>query len=165
MSETPDVSEQSQIEETKERILSDPRAAAMEMLLLKKQNYEFGHDYLTGLPNRSILMYQTPNFIATADRHGEQVLALFFDLDKLKVTNDNEGHEAGDRLLKKLADQLRANFRKSDLVARYAPLPIERADAMATAIPLSSTKLPLTLVAPATPLTTPNAAPRPSLTP
>lgn len=73
--------------------------------------YQAHHDPLTGLANRSVLN----------DRLGEassSVAVLYLDLDGFKQVNDNLGHEAGDAVLRVVADRLSAAVRRSDLVAR-----------------------------------------------
>jgi diguanylate cyclase (GGDEF)-like protein len=111
--------EQTEIEGVKEAMLSDPDGMALEHLKLKRENKELGYDKLTGLLNRNSVDRQTGTFIALAQRHSEDVYALFIDLDKLKKVNDGEGgHKAGDKLLMEVANDLTSTFRKSDLIAR-----------------------------------------------
>jgi diguanylate cyclase (GGDEF)-like protein len=55
-----------------------------------------------------------------AVRYGMPLAVLFIDCDDFKGVNDTYGHECGDRLLKYLAEQLKAMIRKNDLVFRYA---------------------------------------------
>ena len=43
---------------------------------------------------------------------------MLLDLDRFKTVNDTYGHEAGDLLLKQIAQRLRSSVRESDLVAR-----------------------------------------------
>ncbi len=69
-------------------------------------------DYLTGLPNRRSLM-EYLDF-----RESKQYGILFIDLDYFKEVNDTYGHEAGDRVLKEMAERLRNNLRDNDFVAR-----------------------------------------------
>ena len=65
-----------------------------------------GHDPLTGLPNRRLFQDELSTQIANAARDGRQVGLLLLDLDGLKETNDGFGHDAGDALLRHLADRL-----------------------------------------------------------
>ncbi|MDE2047332.1 MAG: EAL domain-containing protein, partial [Betaproteobacteria bacterium] len=81
-------------------------------------NYLAHHDELTGLPNRS-------HFMALLDasiggRHDSRAALLFVDLDHFKRVNDSLGHRAGDDLLAEVAKRIRAVFRETDLVARFA---------------------------------------------
>lgn len=77
------------------------------------------HDLVTGLPNRALF---EERLAAAADRvaAGEGELAvLFIDLDNFKAVNDAFGHQGGDRLLRAVAERLRASVRSGDTVARY----------------------------------------------
>jgi diguanylate cyclase (GGDEF)-like protein/PAS domain S-box-containing protein len=76
------------------------------------------HDALTGLPNRLYLAANLPDAIEES-RRGSSVLAvLFLDLDRFKHVNDSRGHETGDKLLKTVAQRVRATMRAQDLVVR-----------------------------------------------
>ena len=73
------------------------------------------HDALTGLANRSAF----DEALARLDERGPHpVGVLMVDLDGLKRVNDERGHAAGDALLRRMAQVLRATFRASDVVAR-----------------------------------------------
>ena len=76
------------------------------------------HDVLTGLPNRRMLMDRLGQALALGERGGFTVAVAFIDLDRLKYVNDSFGHEAGDSLLKMVADRMEECVRKSDTVAR-----------------------------------------------
>jgi diguanylate cyclase (GGDEF)-like protein len=51
-------------------------------------------------------------------RYGHPISVIAVDLDGLKEINDGQGHEAGDRILARAADALRATARGGDVVAR-----------------------------------------------
>ncbi len=76
------------------------------------------HDFLTGLPNRSLLADRLAQSIALARRHGKKVALLYLDLDHFKRINDSLGHTVGDRLLQSAAKRLQACVRLSDTVCR-----------------------------------------------
>jgi diguanylate cyclase (GGDEF)-like protein len=76
------------------------------------------HDGLTALPNRSLFNKLLSQAISLAKRHDRQLAVAFIDLDRFKQINDTLGHEAGDELLKEVANRLKACLRDSDTVAR-----------------------------------------------
>ena len=76
------------------------------------------HDLLTGLPNRLQFQECLQREVARA-RRGRTGFALHcLDLDRFKAINDTFGHPAGDRLLRGVADRLRAALRTEDTIAR-----------------------------------------------
>jgi len=89
-------------------------------LLEKHQQLEqLAHnDHLTGLPNRLYLAAHLPHSIEEAKRRGAPLAVLFLDLDRFKHVNDSRGHETGDKLLKTVAQRVRATMRSDDLVVR-----------------------------------------------
>jgi diguanylate cyclase len=76
------------------------------------------HDFLTGLPNRSLLTDRLAQAMALARRHDQKVALMYLDLDHFKHINDSLGHEVGDRLLQSAARRLQAGVRLSDTVCR-----------------------------------------------
>ena len=80
--------------------------------------YQVSHDSLTGLPNRTLLCDRLEHAISKAIREDYLVAVLFMDLDRFKKINDSFGHTAGDILLQKVAERLRASTRQEDTVAR-----------------------------------------------
>ena len=76
------------------------------------------HDELTGLPNRLYLAANLPDAIDDARTHGTVLALLFLDLDRFKHVNDSRGHETGDKLLKTVAQRVRATMRAQDVVVR-----------------------------------------------
>lgn len=75
-------------------------------------------DVLTGLPNRFALEQHLPHALERARRHGIAVAVGMIDLDDFKPINDQFGHDAGDTLLRQLAQQLQAQLRGTDYLAR-----------------------------------------------
>jgi diguanylate cyclase (GGDEF)-like protein len=75
-------------------------------------------DQLTGLANRVLFRDYLIKTLARADRQRQLVAVMLLDLDRFKTVNDTHGHEAGDLLLKQIAQRLKSSLRESDLVAR-----------------------------------------------
>ncbi|WMS44375.1 diguanylate cyclase [Acuticoccus sp. MNP-M23] len=76
------------------------------------------HDALTGLPNRMLFQERLDSAIGVAQRQAKSVGLILIDLDHFKSINDVYGHEAGDRVLKTVADRLSAQLRQGDTLAR-----------------------------------------------
>ncbi|UXH76812.1 CHASE domain-containing protein [Roseateles amylovorans] len=76
------------------------------------------HDPLTGLPNRILLGDRLQHALAAAQRQDHGVAVAYLDLDGFKKINDTHGHEAGDEVLKTVAQQLTEGIRASDTAAR-----------------------------------------------
>lgn len=76
-------------------------------------------DAMTGLYNRRFLEEYTSTLVATSQRRQSPFSVLMLDLDYFKQVNDTFGHEAGDKVLKTLAETLVKSVRTSDMVIRY----------------------------------------------
>ena len=76
------------------------------------------HDILTGLPNRLMFSQLLNHAIQAARRYQRQFAVLFIDLDRFKIINDTMGHEAGDQMLREIADRFRQSLRAVDVVSR-----------------------------------------------
>jgi diguanylate cyclase (GGDEF)-like protein len=76
-------------------------------------------DTLTGLPNRRALEVWASRQLSAAARHDFSIWAVMADLDLFKNVNDTFGHDAGDTVLKSLAETLKTNTRKSNICARW----------------------------------------------
>lgn len=72
------------------------------------------HDALTGLYNRTFFDAER----ARLDSGRDSVGVIMIDVDGLKIVNDEHGHEAGDRLIRRTAAVLRLTFREEDILAR-----------------------------------------------
>ncbi len=98
----------------------------LEVRLLYKQLEQYSsaleslalHDTLTGLPNRRLLFDRLSLAIAHARRNTSSMAVICLDLDGFKQVNDTMGHDAGDALLRMVADRLVAAVREEDTVAR-----------------------------------------------
>ncbi len=75
-------------------------------------------DSLTSLPNRRAIEDWAVRQLSGAARHGFSFWVVMADLDSFKSVNDAYGHEAGDIVLKRFADLLRANTRASNICGR-----------------------------------------------
>jgi diguanylate cyclase (GGDEF)-like protein/PAS domain S-box-containing protein len=76
------------------------------------------YDCLTDLPNRRLFFDRLNQALALAQRADQPCALLFLDLDRFKEVNDRCGHEAGDQLLKAVAERLSGSVRESDSIAR-----------------------------------------------
>lgn len=92
----------------------------------KNKAKDFEHTYklattdsMTGLYNHRFFQEQMLLQIENAKRYGAKFSLLLIDIDFFKKFNDNYGHQAGDAVLKQVAELLRKSVRTSDMVARY----------------------------------------------
>jgi diguanylate cyclase (GGDEF)-like protein/PAS domain S-box-containing protein len=80
--------------------------------------YMAHHDGLTNLPNREFFQEQLKQALEQAMPAHRRVAVLCVDLDLFKNVNDSFGHPIGDRLLKLVAERLKAEVRGNNLAAR-----------------------------------------------
>lgn len=120
-------------------------------------------DAMTGLYNRRFLEEYVSTLMASSQRRKAPFAVLMLDLDYFKQVNDTHGHEAGDKVIKALADLLQRNVRSSDMAVRYggeeflmvlldtnadAAMKVAekiRGEVEATKVPLASTMLQKTI--------------------
>lgn len=76
------------------------------------------NDALTGLPNRTLFFDRLDQCLLQARRYRQRFALLYIDLDGFKAVNDGRGHDVGDRLLKEVAERLKALVRSCDTIAR-----------------------------------------------
>lgn len=83
--------------------------------------HEAKHDALSGLPNRVHMVEKIDNFLQ--DRllmtHDNRAVAAYLDVDRFKDINDTLGHDAGDQLIKLVAQRLKECLRHNDFLARF----------------------------------------------
>ena len=113
---------QSVLREANERlVIATIRARTMSETAdqaMARMSYMAKHDFLTGLPNRSMLTDRVAQAIAFAERHGKKVALMYLDIDNFKHINDSLGHAVGDVLLQSVAKRLQSSVRHSDTVCR-----------------------------------------------
>lgn len=98
-----------------------PLAASVAMLLgvaIGSSMGQVGIDRLTGLPNRRWFLDETDRHIDRLDLDAAVGTLILVDIDDLRGVNLTLGREQGDRVLIRMAGQLRAMVRPSDVVAR-----------------------------------------------
>jgi diguanylate cyclase (GGDEF)-like protein len=76
-------------------------------------------DELTHVASRASGLAALEREVARARRERTELSVVFVDVDGLKETNDRDGHAAGDRLLRCVAESLTRRLRAQDLVFRY----------------------------------------------
>jgi diguanylate cyclase (GGDEF)-like protein len=76
------------------------------------------YDQLTGLVNRTLFRDRLIHAMARSKRLQQPMGLMLLDLDRFKSVNDTMGHDAGDQILKAVADRLRECVREVDTVAR-----------------------------------------------
>jgi len=110
-----------------EALLQSTRAigSQISLFIARKQAEEHirhlaHYDELTGLANRNMFSQGLSHAIAKAQRNSMALAILFIDLDRFKNINDTLGHEAGDSVLKEVAERLRGCLRESDTIGRLS---------------------------------------------
>lgn len=76
-------------------------------------------DSLTSLYNRRAFSEMLSREVEIAQRYQRPLSLLMLDVDNFKAVNDRHGHMVGDRVLKRIAAEIRASIRSSDLAGRW----------------------------------------------
>ncbi|WP_179957449.1 EAL domain-containing protein [Exilibacterium tricleocarpae] len=76
------------------------------------------YDSLTNLPNRTLFLERARELLQQAEAKQQMMALMFLDLDRFKLVNDTQGHDAGDLLLKTVSLRLQGSIRGADIVAR-----------------------------------------------
>jgi diguanylate cyclase (GGDEF)-like protein len=93
-------------------------------MLTYRERYEdllarTGRDALTGMFDRGRLESQGRDVINAAAKAGRTMSLLVIDIDHFKTFNDRFGHAAGDAVIRRIAREIMATVRASDLVFRF----------------------------------------------
>jgi len=75
-------------------------------------------DVLTQLPNRRAFLEYGAAETMRARRYRHPLTLISLDLDSFKLVNDRDGHDAGDRVLRSVAETLEKNIRSTDVAGR-----------------------------------------------
>ena len=100
------------------------RASLRQCLPYQERRAEEAHraaaaDELTGLSTYRVLRDRLAFEIERSKRSNESFAVLFLDLDRFKEVNDRYGHEAGNDILRAVAEEIKHVVRASDVAARY----------------------------------------------
>jgi diguanylate cyclase len=77
------------------------------------------YDWLTGTPNRALMLDRINSAVGLALRHRTQCAVAFIDIDNFKRINDGFGHDAGDAVIRLVAERLQTLVRRTDTVSRH----------------------------------------------
>lgn len=99
--------------------VAEQAALSLANLKLREELHELSvADPLTGLYNRRFAQETLTREIHRAHRDKSSIGVITFDVDHFKSVNDHFGHDAGDALLKAVAEQFNASVRGSDIACR-----------------------------------------------
>jgi len=104
-------------EEDREVVVAALRRAERTEVELR---YLADHDSLTGLLDRRRFRAELDQYVSFSARYGGQGAVMIVDIDALKTVNDTLGHQAGDNLIRQVAETLRERVRATDIVARLS---------------------------------------------
>jgi len=86
----------------------------------ERRSFELAmRDVLTGLANRRAILDLLRSSVARARRQGQWLSVLMVDIDHFKAVNDNHGHQAGDAVLRQVAQTLASRLRAQDQIGRF----------------------------------------------
>ena len=75
-------------------------------------------DSLTSLPNRLLFADRLEQAVVRSERSRTSMALMLVDIDDFKLVNDSFGHDAGDKLIKAVADLISKSLRRADTIAR-----------------------------------------------
>lgn len=102
-----------------DRALGNIRNTDINKTMMARINAKWKYDELTKLNNRSGMYHKIPELIDRCQALNKGISVYFFDLDGLKKMNDSRGHNAGDKYICEMANNLLQQVRESDIAVRY----------------------------------------------
>jgi len=113
-----DITEQKRLEQQVREYNQALQQKIHEVTLLKDDlEYHASHDSLTGLMNRRAFHGVIDNLML--GDHQQQLVLMMLDLDHFKAVNDSFGHQRGDEVICLVANLMKQNCRRSDVICRY----------------------------------------------
>lgn len=102
------------------RIIGSLADVSEQKKLEHRLRHEALHDFLTGLPNRTLLVDRIQHILTRLKRNSDlNATLLFIDFDNFKAVNDNLGHSFGDDVLVSVGERLKDIVRATDTVSRF----------------------------------------------
>ena len=115
-----DITERKQVEKRLRYVNERLQTQLIEIGLLQSRLREQAiRDSLTNLFNRRYLEETLDRELSRAGRENYPVCIIMIDIDHFKKVNDTYGHEAGDQILKAIANILAEQSRRGDFACRY----------------------------------------------
>jgi len=115
-----DISESKQVEKRLRYVNDRLQGQLIEIGLLQSKLREQAiRDPLTDIFNRRYLDETLDRELSRAGRENYPVCVIMIDIDHFKRVNDTYGHEAGDLVLKAIAETLSEQSRRGDFACRY----------------------------------------------
>ncbi|MGH8673320.1 MAG: GAF domain-containing protein, partial [Burkholderiales bacterium] len=87
----------------------------------ERLNYLANYDPLTGLPNRTLFLEHLGHLVAAAKRSDRLGAVALMDVNRFRLINDSLGAQAGDSLLRQIAERLKQAAFERDTLARIGP--------------------------------------------
>ena len=100
-------------------IISGTRIIRRDQALQEEVTRLSQEDHLTGLLNRRRITQLFEHEVRRALRYDTTFSVILMDIDHFKAVNDEFGHQAGDKVLKMIADVIKTSVRAPDFVGRW----------------------------------------------
>ncbi len=103
----------------KESVVDGKNIRTVSIMDLSETLKRYALDPLTSLQTRAVLELEFANVMQRYQVHGEESCAIFVDIDNFKKINDSAGHQAGDEIIRNVAEVLLSGVRRDDVVVRW----------------------------------------------